>query len=167
MTGQQQDQVKGKHILNQIRQRQSQDNINNSFSKDKGSITLSIKTQRESLGHIHSQSTGVLKDAASLIKKERDTQKLSIFPQNSTSLPNLQNNAKPVSITMMLKGSPKKERPWMSPLRVRNDSLQGSGSYHIEQIDTRKIASHDHPKELNLNMISALGSKKKLNSARR
>ena len=41
----------------------------------------------------------------------------------------------------------------------------GSGSYHIEGIDNRKIASHGYPKELN--MITALGSKKKINSAHR
>ena len=43
----------------------------------------------------------------------------------------------------------------------------GSGSYHIEGIDTRKIASHGYPKEMNIKMITALGSKKKINSAHR
>ena len=67
----------------------------------------------------------------------------------------------------MSKGSPKRERSWLSPLRVRNDSLMGSGSYHIEGIDTRKIASHGYPKEMNINMITAMGYKKKISSAHR
>ena len=43
----------------------------------------------------------------------------------------------------------------------------GSGSYHIEGIDTRKIASHGYPKELNINMITTMGYKKKISSAHR
>ena len=56
--------------------------MNSSLTKEQYSISTSIKTQRESLlnGNNHAKSTGVLKDAASHIKREKDTNKLSIFP---------------------------------------------------------------------------------------
>ena len=73
-----------------------------------------------------------LKDAGSLIKKEKDHKKLSIVPSISATLPHLAKGTKPISISVLGKGSQKKDRSWLSPLRVRNDSLMGSGTYLIE-----------------------------------